>query len=104
METPLAEIDENDPDVLRFTELHWGRKIPDLTPLKKKRIPPVPATIRTIMSKLPVPQLRRNEHNNINVEIISLTGPSHFYVHLATRKRDFNRIKEHMNKFCIVNL
>jgi hypothetical protein len=44
-----------------------------------------PAAIPTIMTQLPFQKLHRNEHTDVDVEIISCTGPSNFYVNLKTK-------------------
>ena len=60
-----------------------------------------PAMNRTIMLKIPTQKLRQNERTDVDVEIISSTGFSNFYVHLKTRLRDLERLQERVDRLCI---
>ena len=53
------------------------------------------------MSKLPTQKFYRNEYTDVDVEIISCTGPSNFYVHLKTRLGDLKRFQERVDGLCI---
>jgi hypothetical protein len=44
------------------------------------------------MSKLPVQKLPKNK--SLDADVVSCSGPSHFYVQLATMKRDLDRMQD----------
>jgi hypothetical protein len=83
-------------------ELQQQQKNESFPPSKKKRlVKRRPGTIRTIMSKFPTQKFYRNEYTDLDVDIISCTSPSNFYVHLKTRLRDVERLQERVERLCI---
>ena len=104
MEKLPTEIDENDPDVVRLTEMQWDGKISDLTSVRKHRTPPVSRkVVFHTWSKLPVQKLPQSESNIWDAVVISCTRPSEFQLHLKTGSRNFDRMQSNINRFCIGN-
>ena len=103
MEKPPTEIDKNDPDVIRLTEMQWGEKIPNLSPVRKHRIPVSRKAVFRVWTKLPVQNLPQNETNIWDAVESSCTGPNEFHLHLKILLRKLDRLQANITRFCIGN-
>ena len=104
MEKPPTEIDKNDPDVIRLTEMQWGGEIPNLSPVRKHWIPVSKKVVFSIFTKLPVLTLPQSKTNIWDAVVSSCTGPNEFYLQLKMCLKNLDRMQANIKRFCIGNL